>query len=87
MTLSDQSGSAVGAVRTRSKWKIAPRGNTSPAPEIFFARAMQDDAPPPRERRNGDTLILFDVDGTLTVPAQRADDAMVSLLALSLIHI
>ena len=42
---------------------------------------MQDDAPPPRERRNGDTLILFDVDGTLTVPAQRADDAMVSLLA------
>ena len=42
---------------------------------------MQDDAPPPCERRNGDTLILFDVDGTLTVPAQRADEAMVSLLA------
>ena len=52
----------------------------SPAPENY-ARAMQDDAPPPCERRNGDTLILFDVDGTLTVPAQRADEAMVSLLA------
>jgi len=32
-------------------------------------------------RKHGDTLVLFDVDGTLTVPAQKGNDAMMELLA------
>jgi phosphomannomutase len=32
-------------------------------------------------RRHGKTLILFDVDGTLAVPAQKAGDEMIALLA------
>jgi phosphomannomutase len=37
--------------------------------------------PPPRERPRGRTLVLFDVDGTLCVPAQRAGAEMIALLA------
>ena len=32
------------------------------------------------DREHGSTLVLFDVDGTLAVPAQRADDAAVEML-------
>ena len=35
----------------------------------------------PDRRKNGKTLILFDVDGTLAVPAQLAKPAIVEMLA------
>jgi phosphomannomutase len=35
----------------------------------------------PSRRKNGSTLILFDVDGTLAVPAQLADPEIVQMLA------
>lgn len=35
----------------------------------------------PSQRSHGDTLILFDVDGTLAVPAQPAHEDIVQLLA------
>lgn len=38
-------------------------------------------APAPHARPHGGTLILFDVDGTLAVPAQPANEAMIRLLA------
>lgn len=34
-----------------------------------------------QERKNGKTLVLFDVDGTLTVPAQVAESEMIDTLA------
>ena len=42
---------------------------------------MASSAPPPPPRPHARTLILFDVDGTLCVPAQRAAADMVALLA------
>merc|ERR1719424_402497 len=36
---------------------------------------------PISRRKHGKTLVLFDVDGTLAVPAQKATDAMMALLA------
>lgn len=36
---------------------------------------------PISERKCGDTLVLFDVDGTLTVPAQKGSQDMIDLLA------
>jgi len=35
---------------------------------------------PISERKHGGTLVLFDVDGTLAVPAQKADEGMMELL-------
>ena len=37
--------------------------------------------PPITSRKHGQTLVLFDVDGTLAVAGQRADDAMIQMLA------
>ena len=36
---------------------------------------------PPAERPSGRTLVLFDVDGTLAVPAQKAPQEIVDMLA------
>eukprot|EP00966_Prymnesium_polylepis_P321458 7377778-Prymnesium_polylepis.1 len=38
-------------------------------------------ATPAADRPNGRTLVLFDVDGTLAVPAQKAPEAIVDMLA------
>ena len=38
-------------------------------------------APPISERKHSTTLVLFDVDGTLAVPAQLADRETVQMLA------
>jgi len=50
------------------------------AAEAKLAPTVDDGPPPIAQRKHGDTLVLFDVDGTLTIPAQKADDSMMELL-------
>merc|ERR1712151_810056 len=61
--------------RTRGHTVKSPEDTMQQLEDMFLSKAR------PASRRHGDKLILFDVDGTLAIPAQPAKADMITLLS------